>query len=139
MLILANAVFAWISLSYYVRAEILKIRKQAFVDAAKALGCKHKRILWTHIIPNSFTPIITFAPFIVNLAINNLAVLDYLGLGVQPPTASIGELLRQGRSHFTSAWWLAVYPFAALVTTIVMINFIGEGVREAFDPRQARR
>lgn len=138
MLILANAVFAWIGLSYYVRAEILKIRKQAYVEAAHALGCKHGRVLWTHIIPNSFTPIITFAPFIINLAINNLAVLDYLGLGVQPPTASIGELLRQGRSNFTSAWWLAVYPFLALVITIIMINFIGEGVREAFDPRKVR-
>lgn len=136
ILILANAVFAWISLSYYVRAEILKVRKFSFIEAARSLGCSHTRALFKHLIPNAMTPVITFAPFIINVAINNLAVLDYLGLGVQPPTASIGELLRQGRSNFTSSWWLAVFPFIALVTTIVMINFVGEGLRETFDPRK---
>lgn len=138
MLILANAVFAWISLSYYVRAEILKVRKFSFIEAARSLGCSHTRALFKHVIPNAMTPVITFAPFIINVAINNLAVLDYLGLGVQPPTASIGELLRQGRTNFTSSWWLAVFPFIALVTTIVMINFVGEGLRETFDPRKSR-
>lgn len=138
MLIVVNSCFSWIALSYYVRAEVLKVRKNTYVTAATAMGCKTPRILARHIVPNSLTPIITFAPFLVNLAINNLAVLDYLGLGVPPPTASIGELLRQGKSHFTTSWWLAVYPFTILVGLIVTINFVGEGLREAFDPRKSR-
>ena len=136
MLILANSAFAWIGLSYYVRAEVLKVRKQTYVEAAQSMGCGHGRIMWAHIIPNSLIPIITYAPFVVNLAINNLAVLDFLGLGVPAPTASIGELLRQGKTHFITSWWLAVFPFTVLVGAIVCINFVGEGLREAFDPRK---
>lgn len=139
VLILAEVLFVWINLSYYVRAEYLKLRKLDFVLAAENLGSSSWRIIARHIFPNSLTPIVTFAPFILGQAIVDLAMLDYLGLGVPAPTASLGELLRQGRQYFMNSWWLAVYPFGVLVGTMIMLNFIGEGVREAFDPRKARR
>lgn len=139
VLILAEVFFVWINLSYYVRAEYLKLRNLDFVLAAENLGASSWRIIGRHIFPNSLTPIVTFAPFILGQAIVDLAMLDYLGLGVPAPTASLGELLRQGRQYFMNSWWLAVYPFGALVGTMIMLNFIGEGVREAFDPRKARR
>ena len=139
VLILAEVLFVWINLSYYVRAEYLKVRNLDFVLAAKNLGSSPWRIIARHIFPNSLTPIITFAPFILGQAIVDLAMLDYLGLGVPAPTASLGELLRQGRQYFMNSWWLAVFPFATLVGTMIMLNFVGEGVREAFDPRRVRR
>lgn len=139
VLILAEVLFVWINLSYYVRAEYLKLRNLDFVLAAQNLGSSSWRIIIRHIFPNSMTPIVTFAPFILGQAIVDLAMLDFLGLGVPAPTASLGELLRQGRQYFMNSWWLAVFPFGALVGTMIMLNFIGEGVREAFDPRRARR
>lgn len=138
-LILVASLFSWISLAAYVRSEYLKLRKMEFVLAARSMGASTARIIVQHIFPNSLTPIVTFAPFILGNAIVELAVLDYLGLGVRAPTASIGELLRQGRSNFMNSWWLAVFPFLALITTMISLNFVGEGVREAFDPRRSRR
>jgi microcin C transport system permease protein len=109
-----------------MRADYLKLRKEEFVAAARVLGSRKLRILFKHILPNALTPIITFAPFLMTSAITVLSVLDYLGLGIPAPTASIGEMLRQGKEHFQEAWWLAVFPF---------LTFIGEGIRKAFDPK----
>ncbi len=126
--------FSWIGLSGYVRAEVLKIRKQEFVAASKILGGGPVWILRRHILPNSLTPILTFSPFLLSAAIGSLAALDYLGLGLPPPTASWGELLRQGKENLSS-WWLALYPFLSLFLTLLLLGFVGEGVRDAFDPR----
>ncbi len=128
--------FSWIGLSSYVRAEVLKIRKQEFVAASKVMGGSPIWILQRHILPNSLTPILTFSPFLLSAAIGSLAALDYLGLGLPPPTASWGELLRQGKENLSS-WWLALYPFLSLFITLLLLGFIGEGVRDAFDPRSA--
>lgn len=135
LLILLTSVFSWISLSYYVRGEFLKNRKQDYVEAAKALGAGHLRIIFGHVLPNSLVPIITFSPFIIASHILGLASLDYLGFGLQPPTPSWGELLGQAKNHFTIAWWLAVFPGGALFLTLVMLGLVGEGVRKAFDER----
>ena len=127
--------FSWIGLSTYVRAEVLRARKQDFVTAARALGASTPRLLFRHILPNSLTPILTFSPFIISASIGALAALDYLGLGLPPPTASWGELLRQGKENLSS-WWLALFPFFSLFGTLLLLNFIGEGVRSAFDARE---
>ena len=92
---------------------------------------------FSHIIPNAVTPLVTVAPFVMSASVSALSFLDYMGMGVQAPTASIGELLKQGRENFLNAWWLAVYPFLVLVLTLILINFVGEGVRKAFDPRES--
>jgi microcin C transport system permease protein len=134
LLIAITSIFGWISISYYVRGEFLKNRKREFVEAAKAMGATNSTIIFKHILPNSLTPVITFAPFVISGHIIGLASLDYLGFGLPVPTPSWGELLAQAQKHFTVAWWLAVYPAVALFTTLTLLNLIGEGIRDALDP-----
>jgi len=138
LLLFIYAIFNWISISYYMRAEFLKLRQTAFVEAARCLGIPSFRIIFRHILPNSLVPIITFFPFSLVGAIGALSALDYLGFGLPPPTPSWGELLSQAQVH-TDAWYLIVYPFAALFAVILLGVFVGEGVRSAFDPRSASR
>lgn len=135
MLVLISSVFSWIGLSYYVRGEFLKNRKKEFVEAAKAMGAKTSSIILKHILPNSLTPVITFAPFAITANIVGLASLDFLGFGLEIPTPSWGELLSQAQKNFTVAWWLALYPSLALFFTLTLLNLIGEGVRDAMDPK----
>ncbi|MCP4914192.1 MAG: ABC transporter permease subunit [Oligoflexia bacterium] len=134
MLIAITTIFGWIGIGTYIRAEFLKNRKREFVEAARANGASNTRIILKHILPNSLTPVITFAPFVISGHIIGLASLDYLGLGLPVPTPSWGELLAQAQKHFTVAWWLAVYPSIALAVTLTTLNLIGEGVRDAMDP-----
>jgi len=136
MLVVFMACLRWINISYYIRAEFLKLRKREFVDICRAQGMKPVRIMFKHILPNSLNPILTFSPFALAMAISFLAILDYLGFGLMPPTPSWGELLLQAEKHFTVAWWLALFPSLALFMTLVMLTFIGDGVRNAFDPRK---
>jgi microcin C transport system permease protein len=136
LLVILSSLFGWISISYYVRGEYLKNRKKEFVEAARALGAGHMRIFFKHLLPNSLSPIITFSPFVIAGNITALASLDYLGFGLTPPTPSWGELLNQAQKHFTEGWWLALYPSLALFLTLTMLSLIGEGVRDAMDPKE---
>lgn len=138
LLLFCYAVFNWIGISYYVRAEFLRLRGQAFVDSAKCLGVRAPRIMIRHILPNAVTPIITLFPFYLVGAIGALAALDYLGFGLPPPTPSWGELLHQAQ-QFRWAWWLILYPSLALFLVMLLGVFVGEGVRDAFDPRRYSR
>jgi microcin C transport system permease protein len=135
LLVILSSLFGWIGISYYVRGEYLKNRKKEYVEAARALGAGHFRIFFKHLLPNSLSPIITFSPFVLAGNIVSLASLDYLGFGLNPPTPSWGELLNQAQKHFTIGWWLAVYPSLALFLTLTMLSLIGEGVRDAMDPK----
>ena len=92
--------------------------------------------MFKHVLPNALAPIVTFSPFAVAAGITALTSLDYLGFGLKPPTPSWGELLQQAKNYFTTAWWLAVYPSVAIFITVFSLNMIGEGVRDAFDPRK---
>jgi len=134
-LIIIMALFNWIGLSYYIRAEFLRLKKYQFVDAAIVLGVKKYKILFSEILPNALTPIITFMPFSLISAVFTLTALDYLGFGLPAPTPSWGELIRQGMANLSS-YWLSVYPFIALFLTLLLLTFIGEGVREAMDPKE---
>lgn len=136
LLVILSSLFGWITISYYVRGEYLKNRKKEFVEAARAIGAGHSRIFWKHLLPNSLSPIITFSPFVIAGNITALASLDYLGFGLTPPTPSWGELLNQAQKHFTEGWWLAAYPSLALFLTLTMLSLIGEGVRDAMDPKE---
>ena len=136
-LLVAFSVFlGWMTISTYMRAEFLKLRKREFVEAAKAQGVGTVRILFRHILPNALSPLITFSPTEIAAYIYTLAILDYLGMGLPPPTPSWGELLQQAQEYFTIAWWLAVYPSLAMIISLTALTFIGEGVREAYDPRK---
>lgn len=134
LLVLISSLFGWMSISIYVRAEFLKLRRREFVEAGKSLGLSSSRIVFRHILPNALGPVLTFAPFVISGGIASLAVLDFLGFGLQPPIPSWGELLSQAKSNFTIAWWLALYPSLALFFTLLFLSLIGDAVREAFDP-----
>lgn len=127
---------SWIGISYYIRAEFLRLRKRPFVEAGQALGRSHWGLIVKHIFPNALTPIITFSPFTISGLIGYLAILDYLGFGLMPPTPSWGELLAQAEKHITTAWWLALFPSLALFSTLLMLTFVGNGLRDAFDPKE---
>ena len=106
-----------------------------YVKAAKALGVGNITIMWRHLLPNSMTPVITFLPFRVSAAILALTSLDFLGLGVPPSTPSLGELLAQGKANI-DAWWLSLSSFSTLVITLALLIFIGEALRDTYDPRK---
>lgn len=137
LLIGITSLFGWIPISYYLRGEALKLRKLEFVEAARALGMSSWKILIKHVLPNALTPIITFSPFAIAAGITELTALDYLGFGLAPPTPSWGELLNEAKKYITTAWWLAFFPSLALFTTLTLLNFIGEGLRNAFDPKRS--
>ncbi len=136
LLVAISAAFGWISISYYLRAEGLRLRRLEFVEGARSMGLPTWKILLKHVLPNALTPIITFSPFAIAAGITGLAALDYLGFGLAPPTPSWGELLSQAKKNFTTAWWLAFFPSMALFGTLTLLNFVGEGLRNAFDPRR---
>lgn len=138
LLILITSIFGWIPISYYIRAEFLKNRKMEYVEAARSIGASRVQIFFKHILPNSLSPIITFSPFTIAGGITALASLDYLGFGLVPPTPSWGELLSQAQKNFTIGWWLALYPFLALFFILVMFTIVGQGVRDAMDPRRVK-
>lgn len=136
LLVIFSAIFGWMLISAYMRAEFLKLRKRDFVEAARAQGVGQRRIIFKHVMPNAIGPILTFSPFNIAASIYSLAALDYLGFGLPPPTPSWGEMLQQAQNYFTIAWWLALYPSLAMIFTLTILNLIGEGVRDAFDPRK---
>jgi microcin C transport system permease protein len=138
LLLFCYGIFNWIGISYYVRAEFLRLRNTPFVDAARCLGISAPHIMFRHILPNALTPIITFFPFSLVGAIGSLAILDYLGFGLPPPTPSWGELLQQAQA-FRWAWWLILYPSLALFVVMLLGVFMGEGVRDAYDPKPVMR
>ena len=136
LLIILLAAFGWMGLSDYVRAEFFRNRALEYVRAARALGLTNLQIMRRHILPNSLTPVITFLPFRMSAAILSLTSLDFLGLGVPPGTPSLGELLSQGKSNL-DAWWISLSTFVVLVATLLLLTFIGEALRDAFDSRKS--
>jgi len=135
LLLVLLSLFSWMGLSDYVRAEFLKGRNMEYVKAARALGVRNVTIMYRHLLPNGMTPVITFLPFRMSASILALTSLDFLGLGVPPSTPSLGELLAQGKANI-DAWWLSLSTFFVLVGTLVLLIFIGEALRETFDPRK---
>mgnify|MGYP006285312575 FL=1 len=138
LLLVCYALFNWIGISYYIRAEFLRLRKQPFVEAAHCLGIPTYKVIFKHILPNAMIPVITFFPFSLVGAIGALAALDYLGFGLPPPTPSWGELLYQAQLY-RWAWWLILYPSISLFSVMLMGVFVGEGIRNAYDPKQFTR
>ena len=138
LLAVIMAVFSWIGLSYYMRAEFFKIKNMQFVKAATVLGLSHKRIFFKEILPNALTPVITLFPFSIIGGISGLTSLDFLGFGLQAPTPSWGDLLSQGLANLYAPW-ISIFTISALFITLMLASFIGEGIREAFDPKSGDR
>jgi microcin C transport system permease protein len=135
LLLVLLSLFSWMGLSDYVRAEFLRGRNLEYVTAARALGVGNLTIMVRHLLPNAMTPVITFLPFRMSAAVLALTSLDFLGLGVPPATPSLGELLAQGKGNI-DAWWLSLSSFTVLVGMLVLLIFIGDALRDTFDPRR---
>ncbi len=127
--------FSWMSLVDLVRAEFLRARNFDYVRAAKALGVRNTVIIWRHVLPNAMVATLTFLPFILNGSITTLTSLDFLGFGLPPGSPSLGELLAQGKANL-QAPWLGLTAFFVLAVMLSLLIFIGEAVRDAFDPRK---
>lgn len=134
ILILIMAFFGWIGITWVMRTMTYKEKEKEYVLAMRTLGASHARIIFKHIIPNTISVIVTYAPFAISGGIVALTSLDYLGFGLPAPTPSWGELLSQGWQNM-EAWWIVASVVAALVVTLMTVTFIGEGIREAFDPK----
>jgi peptide/nickel transport system permease protein len=125
----------WMGVARLVRAEFLSLREREFVQAARALGAKDSRIIFRHLLPNALAPVMVSATLGVAGAILTESALSFLGLGVQPPTPSWGNILTAGKDNIEIAWWLSVFPGLAILITVMGYNLLGEGIREAIDPR----
>lgn len=125
----------WMGVARLVRAEFLSLREREFVMAARALGASDARLIWRHLLPNALTPVMVSATLGIAGAILTESALSFLGLGVQPPTPSWGNILTMGQDNIEIAWWLSVFPGLAILVTVMSYNLLGEGIREAIDPR----
>jgi len=130
--------FSWVAFVGVVRAEFLRARNFEYVNAARALGVPNRTIMLRHLLPNAMVATLTFLPFILNGSITTLSSLDFLGFGMPPGSPSLGELLRQGQRHL-NAPWLGISGFLSLSIMLSLLIFIGEAVRDAFDPRKTFR
>ena len=128
--------FSWVALVGVVRAEFLRARNFEYVTAARALGVGNAKIMWRHLLPNAMVATLTFMPFILNGSISTLTALDFLGFGLPPGSASLGELLAQGKNNL-QAPWLGITGFIVISLMLSLLIFIGEAVRDAFDPRKS--
>ncbi|MGH7458379.1 MAG: oligopeptide ABC transporter permease [Longimicrobiaceae bacterium] len=125
----------WMAVARIVRAEVLSLREREFVQAAKALGMTDARIILRHVLPNVLAPVIVYTTLGIGNTILIEAALSFLGLGVQPPTASWGNMISDGRDALITAWWIATFPGLAIVFTVTAFNLLGDGLRDALDPR----
>ena len=128
--------FSWVALVGVVRAEFLRGRNFEYISAARALGVSNPVIMWRHLLPNAMVATLTFMPFILNGSISTLTALDFLGFGLPPGSASLGELLAQGKNNL-GAPWLGITGFVVISLMLSLLIFIGEAVRDAFDPRKS--
>ena len=127
--------FGWIGMTWYMRTATYKEKSREYVLAALALGASNRRIIFKHIIPNTISLIVTFIPFSIAGGITALTALDYLGFGLPPPTPSWGQLLSEASEYTIDASWIGISIITSLVVVLTMVTFIGEAIREAFDPK----
>ena len=125
----------WMGVARLVRAEFLSLKEREFAVSARALGASDLRIIFRHILPNSLAPVLVSATLGVAGAILTESALSFLGIGIQPPTPSWGNILTGGKDNLEIAWWLSLYPGLAILITVLGYNLLGEGIRDALDPR----
>jgi peptide/nickel transport system permease protein len=128
-------VTGWMGVARLLRAELLSLKERDFVVSARALGAGDLRLMFRHILPNALVPVLVSAILGVAGAVLTEAGLSFLGLGVQPPTPTWGNILADGKANIEIAWWLSLYPGMAILTTVLSYNLFGEGLRDALDPR----
>jgi oligopeptide transport system permease protein len=138
LIFLAIGAVEWLTMARIVRAQVLGLARQEFVDAARSLGLPAWRIIFRHIIPNVLGPVIVYATLTVPAVMLLEAALSFLGLGVQPPDSSWGLLIKDGADNMESQWWLLAFPAVFFSTTLFCLNFAGDGLRDALDVRSSK-
>ncbi|HIE88326.1 MAG TPA: ABC transporter permease subunit [Pseudomonadales bacterium] len=136
ILLTVMVLFSWTSMTYYMRTETYKEKSRDYIASARVIGASNTRIIFRHILPNVLSTLVTFMPFTVVSAITAITALDFLGFGLPPPTPSLGELLKQGTATLRTAPWIVMSAFGTLVVLLTVVTFIGEAVRESFDPKK---
>jgi peptide/nickel transport system permease protein len=132
---IAIAVVSWPVYARLVRAQVLSLREREFVEAARSLGAPAERIVWQHILPNTLAPLLVQGSFDMGSAILSAAGLSFIGFGAQPPTAEWGVMISDGRNYIVTQPWLSLFPGLAILLTVAAFNLIGDGLRDALDPR----
>ena len=138
LLFAAIGAVQWLTMARIVRGQVLSLRRMEFIEAAEALGLSKARIIFRHMIPNALGPIIVYATLTVPSVMLLEAFLSFLGLGVQPPMSSWGVLIKEGAETMEEFPWLLIYPGLALALSLFSLNFLGDGLRDALDPRAAK-
>lgn len=132
------AVFGWASVARIVRGQVLSIREKEYIEAARSLGASSWRIMFVDVLPNVLTQLIVYATLLIPVTIVLEASLSFLGLGIPPPTADWGQMIAESETVYQQAWWFLVFPGLALLITTLSFNILGDGVRDALDPRLER-
>ena len=132
---IAIAIVSWPVYARLVRAQVLSLREREYVEAAHSLGASSPRIIWQHILPNTLAPLLVQASFDMGGAILSAAGLSFIGFGAQPPTAEWGVMISDGRNYIVTQPWLSLFPGLAILLTVAAFNLIGDGLRDALDPR----
>jgi peptide/nickel transport system permease protein len=138
VIIFLIALFNWTFVARIVRGLVLSLREREFVDASRALGASNSRIMFREILPNLVAPIIVYSSLLIPQNILLEAALSFLGVGVRPPTASWGQMIAAATPIFSTAWWYMTFPGLALLLTVLAFNLLGDGLRDALNPRTAR-
>ena len=137
-LILVLGISGWITYARIVRGETLSLKHREFVEAARALGAMDLGVIWRHVLPNVWAPIVVVATFSVARMIIAEASLSFLGLGIPAPAPSWGAMLDEGRDYITTGWWLALFPGVSILLVVLGINLVGDWLRDMLDPRVER-
>jgi len=136
--VLVIGFFSWASVARIVRGQVLSLREREFVEAARSLGAGDTRIMFVDVLPNVLAPVIVYTTLLIPVVIVTQATLSFLGLGLPPPTADWGGMISESQNYYTTAWWFIFFPGLALLITTLAFNLLGDGVRDAFDPRADR-
>jgi oligopeptide transport system permease protein len=135
LIFVAIGAVEWLTMSRIVRGQTLTLKHKEFVEAARAAGLGRGAIIARHIVPNLLGPVVVYVTLTIPAVIMAESFLSFLGLGVQPPMASLGSLIAQGATDMELAPWLLIFPSAVMIVTLMSFNFIGDGLRDAIDPK----
>ena len=138
LLFFAIGAVEWLTMARIVRGQVLSIKRMEFIEAARALGFGRRRIIFRHIIPNVLGPVIVYTTLTIPSVMLLEAFLSFLGLGVQRPMSSLGTLIKDGADSMEEYWWLIMYPAAFFSLTLISLNFLGDGLRDALDVRTSK-
>ncbi len=138
-LIITMVIISWAYFARIVRGQVLREKERTYIEAEKAIGASNIHILWKHLLPNTIAIVVVYSTLEIPWAILFSAGMSFLGVGIQPPTPAWGSIIAGGRNYLTTAWWITTFPGLVLMLVVLGFNFLGDGLRDALDPRLVRK